>query len=723
VASRRDRDQGQDDAIVLIDPSGTTMPFASGLVRVRALAVDRVGIYAVADSVAGDTVVRPVLARFRWRANGTPGPVEPLVRSIPGRARGVAIDAAGDVFITSSWLQNLFLRVGVVLKRRAGGEVGVFTSALSRPGAAAFGPGRDLFVIERRTPAWVVRFRPPPPPVVNVPRFTNWTPLPIAGRAQPGSLVHVLTSDATGRVLAAGRADLAAGAFVLNTPLAANTETQFSIVATSKGGDGLAGLPASAAVIHDDHLPRVEILEPAAGTHVRAPFVFGARAEDEASGMATLRLMLDQVPGVAAPITAAGGPMAGSMVIDTAALPEGPHTLAAEATDRAGNLAATARLVVVDRTPPETLIVAAPPIETTERSAMFALEGSDEQSADVEFAWRLDRGSWSEFTNTSTVRVADLGVGEHYFEAVARDHAGNVDPSPAAHAFVVKGLRVRILEPLPGTVVTTQTVWVRGTVAGADVTVSVPLAEVFRQQFRLDALPAPYEAGTFAVEVPVAEGIPGVTVVARDGGGGQSSETIPITVLQPLSRPLRLESSPAAGLAPLGVRFSVSGVPMGSVYSLDLDSDGRPEEEGDGLPQREFVYERPGVHVATLKLTTPDGQVLIARGLIEAYDRVRLETQLRSEWSDFKAAVRAADPAAAASFVHPDRRAAWIEYFARLTPAQLAATEALFTDLTLVSAAPGRADCDMLRDENGLLYSFPVSFELDGDGGWKLWQF
>ena len=309
VASRRGRDQGPDDEIVRLDPSGTTMPFASGLIRVRALAVDRVGIYAVADSVAGDTGARPVLARLRWRADGTPGPVEPLVRNIAGRARGVAIDAAGDVFMTSSSLQHMFMRVGAVLKRRAGGEVGLFTSGLSQPGAAAFGPGRELFVIERRTPARLVRFQPPPPPVANVPRFTNSTPLRIAGRAQPGSLVHVLTPDAIGRVIAAGRADLVAGAFVVNTPLAANAETQFSVVATSRGGDGLAGLPAPAAVIHDDHLPRVEILEPPAGTHVRAPFVFGARAEDEASGMATLRLMLDQASDVAAPTPAPGGPM------------------------------------------------------------------------------------------------------------------------------------------------------------------------------------------------------------------------------------------------------------------------------------------------------------------------------------------------------------------------------------------------------------------------------
>jgi len=141
---------------------------------------------------------------------GTPGPVEPLVRNVAGRARGVAIDAAGDVFMTSSWLQHVFLRVGVVLKRRAGGEVGLFASGLSRPSAAAFGPGRELFVIEGRAPARILRFQPPPPPVMSLPRFTNTTPLRLAGHAQPGSFVQVMTPDAAGRVLAAGTADLVA---------------------------------------------------------------------------------------------------------------------------------------------------------------------------------------------------------------------------------------------------------------------------------------------------------------------------------------------------------------------------------------------------------------------------------------------------------------------------------------------------------------------------------
>jgi hypothetical protein len=440
--------------------------------------------------------------------------------------------------------------------------------------------------------------------------------------------------------------------------------------------------------------------------------------------MATLRLIVDQLPQAGEQTASDGEPLTVTAVIDMAPFREGPHALTAAASDRAGNWATVARLVVVDRTPPETFIMTSSPVEASDRSASVTFGGSDEQSADLEFAWRVDVGPWSAFSSSRAVLLTDLGAGSHQFEVAARDLAGNVDPTPAAQAFSVRAPRIRIVEPLPGAVITTQTAWVRGTVdGGADVALSVPLDRAFQQQLGLEALPAPHEGDTFAVEVPVLQGMPGIAVVARDGAGGQSTEMVPVTVLEPLERPLRLAPSPAAGLAPLAVRFSLSGFPAGSAYSLDLDSDGIPDDEGKGLPEGEYVYARPGVHVATLTATAPDGQVLVARGSIEVYDRARLAARLGVVWGGFKAAMRAGDPAAAASFLHRDRRAAWAEYFGRMTPAQFAAADALFTDLTLVEATPGRAECEMMRDEGGLLYSFPVSFAIDVDGGWKLWQF
>ena len=266
--------------------------------------------------------------------------------------------------------------------------------------------------------------------------------------------------------------------------------------------------------------------------------------------------------------------------------------------------------------------------------------------------------------------------------------------------------------------------WVRGTIdSGRDVVVRIPLPEVFQKALAIDALAAPHEAGTFAAEVPVVPGMTSVTVAARDNAGGVAIDTVSISVLEPLSPALRLEVFPPAGLAPHTVRFPANGFPAGSVYSLDLESDGIPEYAGNALPEQEFVYARPGVHLATLRITTPDDRMLTARAAIEVYDRPQLEARLQAVWADFKTALRAGDAAAAASFLHSDRRAAWAEYFGRLTPAQFAETDATFTDIGLLEVAPGRVECEMMRDIGGLLYSFPISFEIDVDGGWRLWQF
>ena len=135
------------------------------------------------------------------------------------------------------------------------------------------------------------------------------------------------------------------------------------------------------------------------------------------------------------------------------------------------------------------------------------------------------------------------------------------------------------------------------------------------------------------------------------------------------------------------------------------------------------MYARPGIHVARLQATTPDGQMLTARTSVDVYNRVALDARLQAVWRGFKDALRGGDATRAASFVHRDRRAAWEEYFRQFTPDLFAETDTVFADVRLVDIVPGRAECEMMRDEDGLLYSFPISFLIDVDGGWRLWQF
>ena len=713
---------GSEEAIMRLEPSGALTRVASGFRNIRALAADDAGLY-VAAALAGEGANRTTLARLRWRPGGMAGPVESLLRNVPRQPNGVAVDAAGDVLVTGRGGDS-HPASGVVLKRRTGGEVGIGVSGLWRPGAAAFGPDRRLFVVERSVPARVLRFSPPPAPAISVTPFTNLTPIRIDGSSARNSLIRVTPLIDGAWPIAVAIADPDTGAFSVTTQVAENTVTHFSVTATAAAGNGLLGLPAIATVVHDDHLPQLEVLEPAGTTHVGTALVARARARDEGSGMKTLRLMIDDLTQSEVAAGADGEPLEANAVVNLAAIREGPHTLTAAAADRAGNWVSLARLVVVDRTAPDTAILAGPPAEGPSGSVSFTFGGSDEQSADLEFSWRLDAEPWSRFSVASTAQLTGLAAGAHRFEVAARDRAGNVDATPAVQGFIVVALRVRIVEPAPGAAITTETLWVRGTIdSDRDVDVHIPLLEVFQKALAVDALAAPHEAGTFAAQVPLVPGMTSVTVVARDDAGGIAFDTVSISVLEPLSPAPRLEVFPPAGLAPHTVRFPANGFPAGSVYSLDLESDGIPDYAGNALPEQEFVYARPGVHLATLRVTTPDDRMVTARAAIEVYNRPQLDARLQGVWADFKTALRAGDAGAAASFLHSDRRAAWAEYFGRLTPAQFAETDATFTDIVLHEVAPGRAECEMTRDVGGLLYSFPIAFEIDGDGRWRLWQF
>jgi sugar lactone lactonase YvrE len=717
------RAHGVVDEIFRVEASSLLTRVASGFFVTRALAADATGIYVAAYARVAETISPITVVRLPFRADGGIGPLEKLFPHTSGLAEGMAIDAAGDVFVTG-WFGYSYPPAGVVLKPRVGREVGLVASGLSWTGAAAFGPQRDLFVVEGWTPARILRFRPPPPPVAGMSPFTNRMPVPIVGRAQPASLVQVTRASSPAAVLSTGIAATATGAFALSASLPENAETPLSITATERGGNGLLGRPAIALVVHDDHLPAVAILEPPATTYVRDAVAVRARAADEGSGMATLQLMIDQATVANATASPPDEPLLAAAFIDMAPFREGPHTLTSRAADRAGNWAAAARLVVVDRTPPEAFVLTGPPVETADRSPIFTFGGSDEQSPDLEFAWRLDAAPWSAFSRATTVRLTDVAAGVHRFEVVARDRAGNVDPVPAEQTFTVTAVRLRIVQPVAGAAIETQTVWVRGTIEGGpDVTLRIPLPAALQAALSLDALAVPHEGGTYAAEVPVLPGLTSLMVVADDGAGSVATGTVAITVQGPLSPAVRLQAFPPAGLAPHTVRFPADGFPAGSIYSLDLESDGITDYAGEALAAQEFVYTQPGIHLATLRITTADGQVLVARAAIEVYDREMLEARLQTMWAGFKGALRAGNTAAAAAFLHGDRRAAWSEYFGRLTAAQFAATDTMLTDIRLLEVAPGRAECEMMRDVDGLLYSFPISFEIDVDGGWKLWQF
>jgi glucose/arabinose dehydrogenase len=712
VSSRRTR-------VLHLTPTGAVRTFADRLPGLDGIVVSDGKLYAAVRRLRSDRGRSDTeIVRFAVRADGSAGPMQIVLRNTAREPVALAADRRGA--LVASVREERGRDRGGVIKQSPAGEFATLASTLRSPRGVAFEPAGHLLVVEAEPARQLRRYRAPSPPIAEVPPFTNTSPVALSGRAVPGSLVQVF--GLPGSVpLAAATADAGRGAFTVSVPVGFNQETRLAIAATANGGRGLTSATASHVVVHDDHQPSLAVFEPAAGLYTRTGVPLRARADDEGSGVASMAVLWDETPVAAFENPAPAQPLDVTESLSTASLAEGPRALTVTATDRAGNAASTALLVTVDRTAPETRIVSGPTATIAENTATFVVDGVDVHSPLLEFSWRLDEGAWAPFGLASTVALTGLSGGDHRFEVKARDLAGNEDLTPAAQTFSIRSLRIRIAEPAPGAVVTTPTVWVRGTVEGAsDVAVAIELPP----GSPLAALPASTEAGTFAIELPVEPSMTTVTVAATDlRTNARATESVAISVQPaPDASSFGLVAAPAGGLAPLVVGFRAN---LGDVaqVSLDRDSDGSADFEGAAIDGPTFVYDRPGVYVATLRATTSDGQVLTFRTSVEVYDRAVLDARLQTVWSGFDAALRAGDVPAVASLIHGGRRAAWQQYYSQLAPQDLSAEADALGAITLVEVGRGGAEYELLREENGQVFSYPVVFVADSDGRWRLWQF
>jgi uncharacterized protein (TIGR03382 family) len=118
-------------------------------------------------------------------------------------------------------------------------------------------------------------------------------------------------------------------------------------------------------------------------------------------------------------------------------LANGAHTFQVRARDSAGNVDATpaSHAWNIDSSVPETVLSAAPPVLTTQKTASFTFSSPD---TGVTFECSLDGAAFS--ACTSPMSYSSLAEGSHTFQVRARKANGNTDPTPASHTWTVDSL-------------------------------------------------------------------------------------------------------------------------------------------------------------------------------------------------------------------------------------------------------------------------------------------
>jgi hypothetical protein len=139
------------------------------------------------------------------------------------------------------------------------------------------------------------------------------------------------------------------------------------------------------------------------------------------------------------PFGACSGP--GHTHTPASALADGFHTFEVRATDPATNTDQTAasQSFTVDTAPPETTIIGGPSVSTNDPTPTFTFSSSEAGSS---FKCKLDSGSYAACTSPNT--TSHLTDGSHTFHVLAKDPAGNPDPTPASASFTVRTAAVSV---------------------------------------------------------------------------------------------------------------------------------------------------------------------------------------------------------------------------------------------------------------------------------------
>jgi len=270
-------------------------------------------------------------------------------------------------------------------------------------------------------------------------------------------------------------------------------------------------------------------------------------------------------------------------------------------------------------------------------------------------------------------------------------------------------LVVQITDPTPGATVTADSVLVRGLVDAGGLEVGVTV----------NSSPAAVVGNTFAAHVPVSPETTTLTAIATTVTGASATQSIVVTVATAPTPAVTLRASPASGVAPLRVSFSLVGGPVPTAVELDREGDGLIEFTGTSLEGQSFTYAQAGVYTPSATITDSDGNRFTAGTVVQVYDRAGLDNVLQSKWTGMRGALREGRIEEALEFIAQDFREEFRLDFTALAPFLPTLGQEL-EGIRFVAIRGHRAQYELLSTEDGVTFSYNVEFIRDVDGIWRI---
>jgi len=228
-----------------------------------------------------------------------------------------------------------------------------------------------------------------------------------------------------------------------------------------------------------------------------------------------------------------------------------------------------------------------------------------------------------------------------------------------------------------------------------------------------------------ANHVPLTVGSNTLTVTATTLQGQTATTSVTLTSTG-TTAPLTLEATPDSGIrgefAPLPVTFTYHLTSASPAQMLAMDFDGDGSFEFTDAPPDTVLsggYSTPGIQIARLQVTDPQGLVTTAEVGILVQDVVAMDVMFKGMWESINTALLASDKAAALSLLTPRAREVFDPVFDALLP-HMADVVATFTAFQGVNVTSSYAEYALNATINGENRLFLIYFLKDADGVWRL---
>jgi hypothetical protein len=278
----------------------------------------------------------------------------------------------------------------------------------------------------------------------------------------------------------------------------------------------------------------------------------------------------------------------------------------------------------------------------------------------------------------------------------------------------VKTIDITITSPLDGGSLTGTSTIVTGTINnynGTETGVTV------------NGIPATLSNNQFAVNnVPLTAGQNTITATATDTNGATATKSITVNAT-PAANYLKISAYPDSGTSPLEVTLRING--SFSINNPVITFTGPAGiEQLTGANPDEYRYKitTEGIYYFTVQAIGPDNNTYQDTMAVTVLSLAQVDALLREKWAIFTSALTNKDTVAALNAMYPASRERYQMMF-NLLKDQLPAIVSTHAGLVLQSIIENVARYELETIENGVAFTYRVSFIKDMNGLWVIREF